>query len=35
MAEFLFILMGFALLGDIIQYIPYPVAAGFTAGSEF
>ncbi|MBN1779574.1 STAS domain-containing protein [bacterium] len=32
MAGVLLIVMGFARLGTVIQYIPYPVTVGFTAG---
>ena len=32
MAGFLLLIMGFARLGSIIKFIPYPVTAGFTSG---
>src|SRR5581483_1963791 len=31
-AGFLLLIMGFARLGTMIKYIPYPVTAGFTSG---
>jgi sulfate permease, SulP family len=32
MAGFILLIMGFARLGSIIKFIPYPVTAGFTSG---
>jgi sulfate permease, SulP family len=32
MAGIMLIIMGFAKLGDVIKYIPYPVTVGFTSG---
>jgi SulP family sulfate permease len=32
MAGFMLLLMGFARLGTVIQYIPYPLIVGFTSG---
>jgi SulP family sulfate permease len=32
MAGAMLIIMGFARLGDVIKYIPYPVTVGFTSG---
>ncbi len=32
MAGFFLLIMGFARLGDVIKFIPYPVTVGFTSG---
>ncbi len=32
MAGIMLIIMGFARMGDVIKYIPYPVTVGFTSG---
>jgi SulP family sulfate permease len=32
MAGLLLLIMGFAKLGELIQFVPYPVTSGFTAG---